>query len=408
MTWQNRIVGYGEEPPDQLLANPRNWRTHPASQTDALAGVLRETGWVQNVIVNRTTGFVVDGHARIALALRDGQPTVPITYVELDEAEEALILASLDPIAALAGADAAKLDDLLREVSTGEAAVAQMLADLAEQHGVVGGLPGPGAGGDEFDATPDDGPTRCQSGDLWVIGGVHRLICGDSTDPATVARLMGGERADAVVTDPPYEVAEGMGDIYERAGFKAHSALAAAEWDRNVPIESLLSAAQSTLGSNGSIYVFTLHPLFGRIYEWLADRCDYAGFCVWHKTNPTPSLHKRHWTWAAELVCFGTVGRHVFNFDDGSHTPNVWPIAKGDSASGHPTQKPVAVIAHIIQYVTRAGALVTDVCLGSGTTLIAAHRTGRRCYGVELEPRYCDVILRRAEAEGLTVERADG
>ena len=136
MTWQNRIVGYGEEPPDQLLANPRNWRTHPASQTDALAGVLRETGWVQNVIVNRTTGFVVDGHARIALALRDGQPTVPITYVELDEAEEALILASLDPIAALAGADAAKLDDLLREVSTGEAAVQQLLADLAEQRGL--------------------------------------------------------------------------------------------------------------------------------------------------------------------------------------------------------------------------------------------------------------------------------
>lgn len=151
MTWQNRIVGYGEEPPDQLLANPRNWRVHPKHQTDALAGVLRETGWVQNVIVNRTTGFVVDGHARIALALRDGQPTVPITYVELNEAEEALILASLDPIAALAGADAAKLDDLLREVRTGEAAVQQLLADLAERQG----LPTGDDWGEAFGALPE-------------------------------------------------------------------------------------------------------------------------------------------------------------------------------------------------------------------------------------------------------------
>lgn len=134
--WQNRITGYGEEAPDQLLANPRNWRTHPASQTDALAGVLREVGLVQNVIVNQTTGFVVDGHARIALALRDGQPTIPVTYVALDEAEEALILASLDPLAALAGADAAKLDDLLRDVSTGEAAVQAMLAGLAARQGL--------------------------------------------------------------------------------------------------------------------------------------------------------------------------------------------------------------------------------------------------------------------------------
>jgi hypothetical protein len=128
--WQNRITGYGEEAPDQLLANPKNWRIHPKFQQDALAGVLREVGIVQNVIVNQRTGFVVDGHLRVGLALREGQENVPITYVDLSEAEEALILATLDPIGAQAATDAAKLDDLLRDVTTGDAGVQALLARI--------------------------------------------------------------------------------------------------------------------------------------------------------------------------------------------------------------------------------------------------------------------------------------
>ena len=135
--WKNRIVGYGEESPDQLLANPLNFRTHPKNQQDTLAGVLSEVGVVQNVIVNKRTGFVVDGHLRISLAMREHQPTVPVTYVDLDQSEEALILATLDPISAMATADRDKLDELLRDVSTGDAAVMQMLADLAADNGIV-------------------------------------------------------------------------------------------------------------------------------------------------------------------------------------------------------------------------------------------------------------------------------
>src|ERR1700722_15600770 len=94
--WRNRIVGHGEEDPTQLLANPRNWRLHPKAQQDALAGVLEQVGWVQDVIVNKRTGFVVDGHARVALALSAGE-RVPVVYVDLSEQEEALIIATLDP-----------------------------------------------------------------------------------------------------------------------------------------------------------------------------------------------------------------------------------------------------------------------------------------------------------------------
>lgn len=134
--WQNRIVGHGEEAPDQLLANPGNWRIHPQFQQDALAGVLSEVGLVQNVIVNQRTGHLVDGHLRVSLALRTKQPTIPVVYVDLDEAEEALVLATLDPLSALAATDAEKLEALLHDVQTGEEAVQEMLAGLAKSAGL--------------------------------------------------------------------------------------------------------------------------------------------------------------------------------------------------------------------------------------------------------------------------------
>lgn len=108
MTWQNRIVGHGDEDPEQLLANPENWRIHGQMQQQALSSVLEKVGLVQSIVVNRRSGFVVDGHLRVSLALRSGQTSVPVTYVDLSDEEERLILASLDPISAMAGADSEK------------------------------------------------------------------------------------------------------------------------------------------------------------------------------------------------------------------------------------------------------------------------------------------------------------
>lgn len=135
--WQNRIVGNDTVNPEELCANPRNWRIHPQHQQDALHGLLGDVGWVQNILVNRRTGYVVDGHARVALALRHGQAAVPVTYVDLADDEEALVLASLDPIGSLAVADTEHLEALLREVTTGDAAVQELLAGLAERSGIV-------------------------------------------------------------------------------------------------------------------------------------------------------------------------------------------------------------------------------------------------------------------------------
>ncbi len=132
-SWRNRIVGTGEEAPDQLLANPSNWRIHPKPQQEALSDALEEVGWIQQVVVNRRTGHLIDGHLRATLAMRNNEATVPVLYVDLDEREEALALATLDPISAMAAADKAKLDELLRDVDTGSAALQEMLAGLAAQ-----------------------------------------------------------------------------------------------------------------------------------------------------------------------------------------------------------------------------------------------------------------------------------
>jgi hypothetical protein len=129
--WKNQIVGYGEEPPESLLAHPMNPKIHPKIQQDALAGSLSELGWIAPVIVNRVTAHVLDGHARIGLAISRSEPLVPIAYVELSPEQEALALAIYDPIGAMAVTDREQLDALLREVGTGDAAVQAMLDSLA-------------------------------------------------------------------------------------------------------------------------------------------------------------------------------------------------------------------------------------------------------------------------------------
>ena len=132
MPWRNRITGSGEEAPDQLLANPANWRIHPKAQQAALAGALDTVGWVQQVMVNQRTGFVVDGHARVALALSRGEATMPVLYVDLDPPEEAVILATLDPISATAGRDDEKLRALLADITVDDAGLRALLADVPE------------------------------------------------------------------------------------------------------------------------------------------------------------------------------------------------------------------------------------------------------------------------------------
>lgn len=398
--WQNRIVAYSEEPPDQLLANPRNWRTHPDAQASALRGVLAEVGIVQNVIANRRTGRLVDGHLRVMEALKADQPAVPVTWVDLSEEEEALILATLDPLAALAGTDAAQLDALLREVSTGEEAVQELLAGLAERAGVVPGMDTPidaGAGGDEFDATPEEsGPTRCQPGDLWLIGGKHRLIIGDCTDPATVKRLMNGERAEIMWSDPPY------GQM-----FQSNHRVATPKFDHIIGDDRPLVEYFPLALGVPVWYVccrWDTAPIFMDAIK--ANGFTIVNWIVWHKSRGSMGDLEAAYRPTHETILYCSRERAKFVRD--GRDDDTWDIAADAPIDyEHPTQKPIALPERAILNHAPVGSIVYDPFLGSGPSLIAAHRTGRRCYGCEIEPRYGDVILRRAEAEGLTVERAE-
>ena len=130
---KNRIIGSGEEQLDNILFNPRNWRIHPLSQQNALKGVLEEVGWVQEVIINKNTGHLVDGHLRCQLAAREGATTIPVKYVDLTEEEEILVLSTLDPIAAMAATDKQKLDELFADIQSENDNVNKMLDEIRQK-----------------------------------------------------------------------------------------------------------------------------------------------------------------------------------------------------------------------------------------------------------------------------------
>lgn len=134
--WRNRIVGHGTENPEQLLANPKNWRVHPPKQQNGLTGVLDEIGYVRTVLVNSRTGNLIDGHLRVTLAMRRGEESIPVSYVDLSEREEQIILATLDPLANMAVPDIGILDELFQEINTTTPELQMLLAEVADMSGL--------------------------------------------------------------------------------------------------------------------------------------------------------------------------------------------------------------------------------------------------------------------------------
>jgi hypothetical protein len=189
--------------PAELDENPLNWRKHPATQMAALTDVLAEVGWAGACLYNERTGRLIDGHARRKIALAKGCKKVPVLIGSWDEATEAKILATLDPIGTLAEADAAKLEALLGEVSTSSAALQQLLDTLACDCGIA---PAVAEGLTDPDAVPQPPDKAITRPDDLIVLGPHRLLCGDSGKPEDVDRLLGGASIHLVNTDPPYNV----------------------------------------------------------------------------------------------------------------------------------------------------------------------------------------------------------
>lgn len=394
--WRNRIVGQGDADPRDLTANPRNWRTHPREQRRVLTGALEQVGWVQQVIVNRTTGHIVDGHARVEEALERGE-RVPVLYVELTEEEEALALATLDPIAGLAVPDQEALDELVAGIRVDDDALRRLLGDLSGPEDRREGLTDP-------DALPPPATPAVHRGELWQLG-EHRLLVGDATDAADVERLTDGRTVEVLWTDPPYGISY-EGRTEERLTI---------EGDDRTPEETravvVAACRLAPLRAGGVFYVAS--PAGPMHIEFLLAMRE-AGMrirqtIIWVKDRfvlGRTDFHYRH-----EPVLYGDLGekdhepivygwaegeRHAFY--GGRRLDTVWEIARPSASREHPTMKPVELVARALEYSSRPGDAVYDPFVGSGTTLIAAEQLGRRCLAMEIDPRYAQVTIDRWEA----------
>jgi DNA modification methylase len=405
-TWRNRIVGHGEVAPAELVPNPRNWRTHPADQQRAVGGALAEVGWVAEVLVNQTTGHVVDGHLRIELAVARAEPTVPVTYVDLSEDEERLVLASLDPLAAMATAEEEQLAALLAGLDPADDALRALLDDLAREHGLDAGR----LGLLDPDAVPElPAEPYVQRGDLYALGD-HRLLCGDSTDAADVERLTDGAHADCLWTDPPYGVAyEGKTDRHLRIRNDdpetSDDVIAGAF--RLAPLApSSPFYVSAPAGPRSASFRAAIASVGWRLHQEL----------VWVKG--TIVLGHSDYQYSHEPILYGYIpgagrpgrGRHEGThwYGDNSQS-SVLEYPKPAANRDHPTAKPVALVAHCLRNSTRPGDLVHEPFAGSGSTLIAAEQLGRRCHAMEIDPRYAQVTIERWQAfAGRKAVKVDG
>ncbi len=417
--WQDRIVGQGKENPEQLLANPQNWRIHPKSQQDALKGALDEIGWIQQVIVNQRTGHLVDGHLRVELSMREGETEVPVIYVDLSEAEEKLALATIDPLSAMAETDQAMLDTLLEGLEVQSDDLNGLLESLAS--GEL--LDEPEDGLTDDDDCPDpQGTVISKPGDIWILG-VHRLMCGDGTDPEQVEQLVQSQQVDMVWTDPPYNVAyEGktkdaltiqndqMGDAQFRE-FLRDLFTAACLWTKlGGPIYVAHADSEgvnfrSALVESGFllkqciVWVKNVFALGRQDYNWQHEPILYgwkpgvahSWYGEFNKStvlDEEPDFKNME---KASLVNYCRQLRNQLN-------TSVIKEDKPSRSDEHPTMKPVNLIVHMIRNSSARQNTVLDLCGGSGSTLIACEKLRRQARLMEIDPAYCDVIIRRWQA----------
>lgn len=389
-------------PIDELRPHPKNPNKHSDDQIKRLAQILKYQGWRHPIKISTRSGYITSGHGRLLAARLNEWEEVPVDFQDYeDDAQEYADLVSDNAIAEWADLDFQMINievpELGPDFDIDLLGIKDFAIDPSEKEGegdadAVGALP----------PVP-----RTKLGELWLLG-EHRLLVGDCTVQENVDRLMEGQKADMVFTDPPYNHA-GNDDLVASPVSQAMQKLKDSKWDSDFEINDLVSVIDSVRSENCTVYVCCSHHTLGKLLEWSDASATQGGACVWVKTNPMPSLMKRHWTWDKEFVTYATFGKHVFNFPKEGHAPSCWHIQKNQKNDLHPTMKPVEVPEHAITHSSNPNALIWDGFLGSGTTLIACEKTNRRCFGMEIDPHYCDVILDRwSKYTGKTAKREDG
>lgn len=388
-------------PVAKLVPYQNNARTHSKEQINKLRASIREFGFVNPVIIDRDFN-VIAGHGRIAAAREENITEVPCVFVDhLTEAQKKAYILADNRMALDAGWD----EDMLRVELE---ALEEMGYDLGltgfDEKELAALFPAEEAKEDDFDVDAElQKPTFSKAGDVWTLGR-HRLVCGDSTDPAVYAVLMDGVKANLVITDPPYNV------NYEGSAGKIKNDNMAGEKF----YEFLLAAfknMESVMAPDASIYVFHADTEGLNFRRAFADAGFYlSGCCIWKKQSLV--LGRSPYQWQHEPVLYGWKKNGKHQWYTGRKETTIWEFDKPKKNGDHPTMKPIPLLAYPIgnSSMTNANAIVLDPFGGSGSTLIACEQTDRICRTVELDEKFCDVIVNRyieqvGSAEGVTVLR---
>lgn len=360
----------------ELTKAPYNPRKITPEQAKALQRSLTEFGTVEPIIWNKQTGHIVGGHQRLDALQALGETETDVLIVDMPEEREQALNIALNKISG--DWDNGMLSDVLlsmheelREL-TGFSED-EIAALLPKQEGLT-----------DPDAIPEVVEPVARLGDIWQLG-EHRLMCGDSTDAGSVALLMNGERCDMVFTDPPYGI-DYSGGRSQVVATKEYGKILG---DNNKDISRFVSSIISLAGNKD--YYICLSPV--NLKPALSEIDSYDAVIVWKK--PQPGLGYQWVRRYCEFIIFGTkrekrkADRSEFDF---------WEISTDTKTDYvHGTQKPVALSSRAIEFSSVVNDIVCDLFLGSGSTLIACEKLNRKCYGIELDPHYCDVIIKRWE-----------
>ena len=384
----------------KLVPYINNARTHSPEQIGKLRASLREFGFINPVIIDRDYG-VIAGHGRILAAKEEGIREIPCVFADhLTEAQKKAYIIADNRMAMDAGWD----EELLRveiealqgmdfdPLLTGfdEKELAALFDDGAE------------AKDDDFDVDEElEKPVFSKTGDVWTLGR-HRLVCGDSTKAETYETLMQGKKANLVVTDPPYNV------NYEGTAGKIKNDNMAAEKFYQFLLDAFTNM-EKVMAEDASIYVFHADTEGLNFRRAFTDAGFYlSGCCIWKK--PSLVLGRSPYQWQHEPVLYGWKknGKHQWYSDRKQTT--IWEFEKPRKNADHPTMKPIPLLAYPITNSSMSNTLILDPFGGSGSTLIACEQTDRSCCTIELDEKYCDVIVKRyvelkGSAEDVSVER---
>lgn len=404
-------LGVERAPISALKPSPRNARSHSKRQIDQIAASIREFGFTNPVLVDEAK-TILAGHGRVEAARRLGLEEIPILRIEhlSPDQKRAYVIAD-NQLALKAGWDKEILAIELEALVEAEFEVELIGFEIAEIDAIIGeGVEADpdGPGPEDRLAPSPSGPPVTRAGDVWALGR-HRLICGDARETAATETLMQGAPADLMFADPPYNVpidghVSGHGAIKHR-----EFAMGVGEMSREAFVAFLRSglAPSAAVLKDGAIsFVCMDWRHMGEAIEAGTAVFDaMKNLCVWAKTNAGMGSFYRS---QHELVFVfkkgGAAHENTFGLGEtGRHRSNLWTYAAANGFSRdragdlamHPTVKPVALVEDAIRDVSRRGQIVLDPFGGSGSTLIAAEKCGRLARLIELDPLYCDVIVRR-------------